>query len=96
MYSHQLRARALGAGEDDAPVAIPGFTPAMAQAQGGGFDWNDLINTVLNDVTQIIKPNTPSTHPIYTPTSTAIGSALSSPAVLILGGVALYLILKKR
>jgi hypothetical protein len=100
MYSHQLRGFRLGDATDgtDAPVMIPGFTPALAsdQSSGSGFDWSSIVNTVLNDVTQIIRPGSPSPYPVYNPTTTALSNSVRSLApLLVVGGIA-YLATRKR
>ncbi len=66
-----------------------GSTPS-----GSGFDLNNLINTVLNDITQIVKPGSPSIHPLYTPTSTALGASNLLPLAAI--GVVAYLLLSRK
>lgn len=66
-------------------------------SSGSGFDLNNLINTVLNDITQIVKPGTPQLRPLYTPTSTAAGSLFNNPTFLLLGaGVVAILLMGKR
>lgn len=75
------------------PRPLGDTTPAPSS---GGFDINNLLNTILNDVTQIIKPGTPQIRPVYTAGSTATTSILNSPVVLIGGAALLYLLLSKR
>lgn len=99
-------ARGLGACSDPWNIADAACLDASGGSGGGGLDWNSLLQTVLNDVTQIVKPGTPQLRPVYTPTSSAIssvGSSVGSAASslgnnpLIWVGVAglAYLILRK-
>ncbi len=68
------------------------------QSGGGGsnIDLNSLIQTVLNDVTQILKPGSPQIRPLYTPTSTAVGSLMGNPLLWLVGGVVVVLALRRR
>ncbi len=94
MYSLQLRG--FGQGPDDPPELIPGFTPAQTSSpSGGGVDWSSVINTVLNDVTQIIRPGASSPYPVYNPTTTALSNATKNLVPLALFGGLAYLVLKK-
>ena len=61
-------------------------------SSGSGFDLNNLLNTALNDITQIVKPGSPALRPLYTPTSSALTSLGSNPLLLLaLVGGAIYL-----
>lgn len=71
--------------------------PRMGDTSDGGIDWTQVITTGEQVIGGIIHPgNTiPSRYPVYTPTSTAIGS-LSSPTTLLVIAAVAYLALRKR
>ena len=62
----------------------------------GAFDVNNLLNTVLNDITQIVKPGTPALRPLYTSSSTAASNLTSSPMLLLAGLAAVVLLVMRK
>ena len=54
---------------------------------GGGIDLTQLISQGLTDVTQLLRPGTPSPVRVYTPTSTAATSLFANPIAAIAFGL---------
>lgn len=64
------------------------------QAGNGGIDWTQVITTAEQVAGQVINHGQPipTRYPVYTPTSTALSSALP---LLVIGG-ALLLLMRRR